>query len=397
MAIATTGCLAAFAALGDLACSSESSQNAELGTSTGGANAANGGALNGGGTMPAGGAMNASGGNTTGGTGAIGGSSGNAGTGGAPSGTGGMPGTGGDAPGTGGSSGAGGASGTGGSGATPAPLEPARGALLGLYYGAGTIPETEALMGRKVPVHLVYYAWQDDWTRGEKNDLDAGRTPLINWEPMDPTLDDIIAGVYDTMLTERANDAKALGKQFFLDWAAEMNGDWAAWNGSHYGNSAAKYVAAFKHIHDIFSSSGATNVVWAWCPNVTDEPRATWNQMMNYYPGDAYVDWACVDGYNWGDTNGGGWQSFADVFARAYGTLSAIGKPILIGEMASAESGGDKAQWIDQIVPTLTGNYPMIRGLVWFDVDKETDWRIDSSSAALAAFSRMAGDPYFNP
>jgi hypothetical protein len=72
-------------------------------------------------------------------------------------------------------------------------------------------------------------------------------------------------------------------------------------------------------------------------------------------------------------------------------------KPIMIGEMASSESGGDKAEWIDAIIPTLESKYPLIKGLVWFDINKETDWRISSSSAAETAFVRMANDPYFMP
>ena len=67
----------------------------------------------------------------------------------------------------------------------------------------------------------------------------------------------------------------------------------------------------------------------------------------------------------------------------------------MIGEMASAEVGGDKAAWIDAIIPTPKADYPLIKGLVWFDIDKETDWRISSSPEAEAAFERLADDPYF--
>jgi hypothetical protein len=73
--------------------------------------------------------------------------------------------------------------------AGPAPassiLEPASGALLGLYYGAGSIEQTAAKLGRTPPpVHLTYYAWTDDWTGGvSKADLATGRIPLVNWEP----------------------------------------------------------------------------------------------------------------------------------------------------------------------------------------------------------------------
>ena len=65
--------------------------------------------------------------------------------------------------------------------------------------------------------------------------------------------------------------------------------------------------------------------------------------------------------------------------------------------MASSEQGGDKPAWIDAILPTLKAKYPLFKALVWFDVNKERDWRVSSSVATLAAFSKMARDPYFNP
>src|SRR5262249_29315432 len=144
----------------------------------------------------------------------------------------------------------------------------------------------------------------------------------------------------------RAKGAKAIAKKFFLDFAAESNGE-EAWS----KNDPKLYVSAYRHIHDIFVAEGATNVVWAWCPNVTDTD-GTNKTTMDYYPGDAYVDWTGVDGYNWGTIYGDPWQSFQEVFAKIYPLLAAKGKPILIGEMASTEMGGDKAKWIDAIVPT---------------------------------------------
>jgi len=274
---------------------------------------------------------------------------------------------------------------------------PAQGALLGVFYSAQSVSATDTMIGRKPSIHLTYYAWEDNWINGTSSDLKDGRIPLVNWEPFTPKLDDIIGGTHDTMIHQRATAAKALAKPFFLDWGAEMNGDWSPWGGAQNGSSPDQYVAAYQHIHDIFVGDGATNVVWAWCPNVTDEPREAWNETMGYYPGDAYVDWVCVDGYNWGTTSGGRWQSFQQVFASVYPKLAAKGKPILIGEMASTETGGDKAAWIDGMIPALKASFPLIRGLVWFDINKETDWRIASSTASRDAFIRMANDPYMNP
>jgi len=85
------------------------------------------------------------------------------------------------------------------------------------------------------------------------------------------------------------------------------------------------------------------------------------------------------------------------VFQNIYPLLAARKKPILIGEMASAEAGGDKGKWIDDIVPTLRNGFPLIKAVVWFDINKEADWRISSSPGSEAAYTRMANDPYFNP
>jgi len=269
-------------------------------------------------------------------------------------------------------------------------LEPPRGALLGLYYGAGNLAQTTTKLGRTPPVHLTYYAWTDDWTGTvTKADLSAGRIPLVNWEPHDIDFTKIVNGSLDVTIVARANGSKALGKKFFLDFAAEMNGD-EAWS----GNNAPLYVAAYRHIHDIFVAAGASNVIWAWCPNVTDIHGGNKNTMA-YYPGDAYVDWTGVDGYNWGTTNGG-WQTFQQVFKNIYPLLAAKKKPIIIGEMSCAQVGGDKGKWIDEIIPTLRASFPLIKCLVWFDINKEADWRISSSPESEAAFTRMAGDSYFN-
>ena len=270
-------------------------------------------------------------------------------------------------------------------------LEPASGALLGQYYGAGSVAQAAVKLGRTPTVHLTYYGWADDWTGTvTQADLAAGRIPLVNWEPAKIDFRKIIDGSLDATIKARANGSKALAKKFFLDFAAEMNGD-EAWS----GNNASLYVAAYRHIHDLFIAAGATNVVWAWCPNVTDTAGGN-RTTMDYYPGDAYVDWTGVDGYNWGTRNGG-WQSFQQVFKDIYPLLAAKKKPILIGEMASAQAGGDKGKWIDDIIPTLRSSFPLIKGVVWFDINKEADWRISSSPGSEASYIRMANDPYFNP
>ena len=273
-------------------------------------------------------------------------------------------------------------------------LVPAQGVLLGEYYGDGTIAATEQRIGRRPNIHLTYYGWDEDWTTDSVPvaDFAAGRIPLVNLEPDNIDFNDIVSGSLDATINARASGSKKLGHPFFLDFAAEMNGG-EAWS----GNDPTLYIAAYRHIHDLFVAAGASNVIWAWCPNVTDTSGGN-SVTMAYYPGDSYVDWTGVDGYNWGTSDPNFvWQSFQDVFKDIYPLLAAKGKPILIGEMASDEVGGSKSQWIADIIPTLRTDFPSIKAFVWFDVKKERDWEIDSSAASLAAYVAMAADPFTNP
>lgn len=222
-------------------------------------------------------------------------------------------------------------------------------------------------------------------------------------------LQSIVDGKHDDYLRGFARAAAAYGRPLFLRWDHEMNGDWYPWSGTR--NNGAKldtfgdptkpdrpelFVAAYCYIHDVFEREGASNVLWVWCPSVvmTGALGANWNRIANYYPGEEYVNWLCVDGYNWGTSQDWSrWQTFDEVFSATYDQLRAIDphKPIMIGETAAANSGGDKAAWILDAFARLAEDYPQIRGNAWFNVNKETDWRIDSSSESLQAL-RTAAD-----
>lgn len=287
-------------------------------------------------------------------------------------------------------------SGTGASAAvtpTPfdAPLVPESGVYLGMYYGDGTQEDTDDAIGRVPQVHLTYVGWEDAWTTDGvlAEDVDRGQVSLVNWEPFDIDFQDIVDGRYDDLLAQRADEASALTEPVFVDLAAEMNEE-EGWG----GHDPALYVAAYRHVHDAFEGKDGGNVVWVWAPNNVDSAGAP--PALDYYPGDDYVDWTGMDGYNWGTSDPDlGWQSVEDVFRDLYDDLHTLGKPIIVGETASAEEGGSKARWIEEIVPTLRDDFPDIRALVWFDVDKERDWRTRSSEESLDAFRALAADELF--
>jgi beta-mannanase len=151
------------------------------------------------------------------------------------------------------------------------------------------------------------------------------------------------------------------------------------------GNTATDYINAWKHIKDIFNQEGATNAKFVWCPNVVYSGSTA---LSSLYPSDSYVDLLCMDGYNWGNTNGG-WQSFNQLFGATYNQLTALSnKDIFIGETASAEQGGSKANWITDAYGPAIDSMPKIMGINWFNANKEKDWRVNSTQTALNAYKQ---------
>jgi Glycosyl hydrolase family 26 len=218
-----------------------------------------------------------------------------------------------------------------------------------------------------------------------------GAIPFFSWANSGITDQDVADGKYDSYLTGWAQAARAWGHPFFLRFDWEMNGPWFSWGlgNPKIANTAQEYVAAWRHVHDIFSSVGATNVTWVWCPNV--DPGGKFADLPSLYPGNSYVDWTCLDGYN-GNTP---WTSFTNLFATSYDLITgqiAPTKPMILGEVGSTEAGGNKAQWISDMFAALPTRFPKIRGLLWFEKAETgpggyTDWPVESSTTSQAAFA----------
>ena len=213
------------------------------------------------------------------------------------------------------------------------------------------------------------------------------------------TLASVASGAHDAYIREFADQAHDWNRPFFLRFDAEMNGFWFPWGAGVNGNKPGDFVAAWRHVHDIFNEMGATKATWVWCPNVDFTRSLT--PLKKLYPGDEYVDWTCLDGFNWGSTrNSAGWQSFTHVFHSTYKRVVKIApnKPMVIGEVASEERGGSKPDWIKNMFQIIPQRYKKVRAVIWFnEKDQGMDWPMESSNASMNAFRKAIRPKIWRP
>lgn len=217
---------------------------------------------------------------------------------------------------------------------------------------------------------------------------ERGALPCLSWEPMtivegakkEISYEDLISGLYDPYIRHMGRVLKDYKHPIIVRFAHEMNLSiyhWGESEGQFDPKAPEIYRNMYKHVFQLFEKELATNVLWAFCPNADSVPEAQWNTIKAYYPGDAYVDILGIDGYNWGLTQPQSeWRTFEEIFALPFAEMKKINqkKPIIIFETASIGSYKDKNAWLNDALNTcsLWG----IDALIWFDVDKENDWKL---------------------
>jgi hypothetical protein len=240
--------------------------------------------------------------------------------------------------------------------------------------------------------------------------LARGAVPMLSWMTRDPSLPaavsaarysnaSIAAGAHDTYITKFARGLAAARGTVYLRLDHEMNGIWYPWSPGRGTSTAANFVAMWRHVHDIFVREHATNVKWVWSPNVL---CGGCTAMSKVYPGDAYVDWAALDGYNFGTTDGHQWQSFDQIYKASYDLIRVTSRrPLMIAEIGTVErgprAGQTKAAWITDAMAAIRTRYPAIRAFVWFEQNNGggQDFRLRSAAANLTAFRKAIAPSVF--
>jgi Glycosyl hydrolase family 26 len=274
--------------------------------------------------------------------------------------------------------------------------------LSGQSSSTASVQARERAMGRPYDLLLTYYNWTDPFPdAGEAAIVAGGSTPLMAWYLPDKytgstaDLSAITSGADDAWITTQALAMKAFGHRVFLRLAPEMNGNWY-----HYSGDPKAYVAAWRHIWNVFAQVGATNVKWVWCPNLTP---SNWD---SYYPGSAYVDVIGVDSFSNVKYT---WQTFQQMFGGFFAHFAAFapGKPQLVVETATNSGAGVPVAGIGSAASFISGMQSYLKdvagpkydvvGVCWFDTDTNDgiNWRVDQTPQSWQAWLTLSRDPYF--
>lgn len=156
-----------------------------------------------------------------------------------------------------------------------------------------------------------------------------------------------------------------------------------------YGN----FVAAWRHIRQLFATAGATNVVFLWNPGFGGSDPA------GFYPGNDAVDWIGIDTYQRTTT-----ATFANDFDSFYQQFSSSiygNKPLMVGENGSHNIADYATElqsgYLSGLLADVQANrYPLLKAYCYFDSSgAHGNWVLDSSGG-LNAFAALAASASFS-
>jgi mannan endo-1,4-beta-mannosidase len=268
-----------------------------------------------------------------------------------------------------------------------------------IWAGGSRISRAEKILNRHIDVVMWYQWWDANLLMGGKRARDfqeewikrvGERDVFIKWEPWKPgrnlvqprfALETIISGNHDTYVRAWARAIRKCDRTIYLCPLPEMNGCWNQWSVPIGKHRPEEFVAAWRHLSDIFRDERCSNVLWVWAPNADDTPPEY--PMEIFYPGRDYVDVLALSVYNWGtERPWSSWRSFGEIFQPSYDRICTLGdQPVWIAEMGCAPVGGDKGAWIRDALSTMSA-LPRLEVVNWFNMKKETDWRITGAGVA---------------
>jgi Glycosyl hydrolase family 26 len=266
-------------------------------------------------------------------------------------------------------------------------LPPRAYSYLGVYEdgappGFGPVAHFASVVGHKPNLVGYYSGWAQPFDTSFADLLNRhGAIPFVQIDPTLASVSGIAGGAYDDYLRSYAESVRDYGHAVVIGFGHEMN----AYRTYSWGDGripAPTFVAAWRHIWDVFRQQGAQNVTWLWTIN-QDRPGS--GRVANWWPGAKYVTWVGIDGY---------YVRPSDTFTNVFGTtIDAVRhftrKPILLSEAGVGPSAGAGFLKIANLFSGMR-KYQTL-GLVWFDENQRgglyrQDWRIENNSGAESEF-----------
>lgn len=295
----------------------------------------------------------------------------------------------------------------------------------GLYDAQTNLIHPEALLSlqktinKKVAIAHYYVGWEDlpkpDFLQNIQLLQKNNWTPMISSNPYFFANSDVIgakcpttaqtlyaaiaSGACDTFLHAAGKNLSTINKPFYFVFAWEMNNKSNQWSIPYTRSNPADFIAAWRHIHDIFMQEKVKNILWVFDPNVPED-NVSYKSM---YPGDRYVDYFGLDGYNWGVTQSwSSWESFGDIFTKSYNQLLSINphKKIILVEVNTTDEGGDKGAWYtDMLTHQIPSVFPQISAVVFYNEDRSVqegiNWKVDVNEESLKSFVSAIHTPFY--
>jgi hypothetical protein len=244
-------------------------------------------------------------------------------------------------------------------------------------------PAVQQTLGRRLAILHVYTPWEAPAPIADLDSISAnGSIPLLDWSCGMPD-DQVAAGAADGLITAYAEALKAYAKPVFLRWYWEMN-LLKTHARCQSAGGAADYVSAWQRIWTIFHQVGATNVAFVWSPGVSGVDPAP------FYPGDQYVDWIGVDGY---DRKNLGVPGFTSIFSAFYDQWQSHAKPMMVAETGARPSV--QAAYLEGAASALP-SLPAFKAVVYFDATGPAgSWVL--TGAGLTTLGQLARSQLFAP
>jgi hypothetical protein len=270
--------------------------------------------------------------------------------------------------------------------ARTAPAQPEQLRYLGVYEPGvpnsySGVEQFANAVGRQPNLVSYYSGWGQKFALSFAETAENhGATTIVQVDPDGISLANIAAGKYDSYLTSYANQVAAFKHTVVISFGHEMNGFWEPWGYHH--QSPASFVAAWRHIVDVFRRQGAGNVIWLWQVNSASSQTGP---VQDWWPGSQYVTWVGVSGYYYVPGN-----TFANVFTPVVNSIRQFSQaPLLIAETAAGPQAG-QVRGIKDLFAGIRAQHDL--GLVWFDqhsyggLYKGENWRLEGNTPALNAF-----------